>query len=151
MVTPLNGLSARIILCDFAQATPDGKLTLVGAGWSFINPGPGLFGVGIMVELDQSETGKKHTWELVLRDADGRPVNDPKGNPVRVAGGFLPQHPPADFPAGMPVKAGIAWNFAGLPLPPASRFQLVLVIDNSLTVVEDFSTRPAQTPQLKAS
>ena len=61
MATP-GVLSARIILCDFAQASPDGKLTLVGAGWSFTNPGPSVLGVGVLVELDHDEMSKSHTW-----------------------------------------------------------------------------------------
>ena len=85
MTTPLNGLTARIILCDFAQVAEQ-KLTMVGAGWSFINPGPVMFGVGIYLELDPSEMSKAHSFELVLRDADGRPVNDPSGTPVKMTG-----------------------------------------------------------------
>jgi hypothetical protein len=49
----------------------------------------------------------------------------------------------------MPVKASLAFNFSGLQLQPGSRFQLVLTVDNSIVVIDDFCTRPAQ--QLKAS
>ncbi len=150
MTTPFNGLSARIILCDFAQVSPDGKLTLVGAGWSFINPGPTSFGVGIMLELDPNVVMNPHRFELTLRDADGRPLNDPAGNPIKITGLAPPQPAPPGHPAGMAVKRQHGFNFAGLVLPAAGRFQVVLTVDDSLIVVEDFGTRPAQ-PQLKAS
>jgi hypothetical protein len=150
MTTPFNGLTARIILCDFAQASPDGKLTLVGAGWSFINPGPAMFGVGIMVEFDPSVVTTPHRFELTVRDADGHPVSDPAGHPVRMNGLIPPQAAPVGHPAGMAVKAAFAFNFAGLPLSADGRFQIVLTVDDSIIVVEDFGTRPAQ-PQLKAS
>jgi hypothetical protein len=148
VTTPINGLSAQINICDYAQVA-DNKLTTVGAGWSFTGPGPVTFGIGILLELEQGELAKPHSFELVLRDADGRPVTDPMGNAVRVNGGLHPQTAPADYPIGMPVKAALAFNFAGLPLQPGSRFQLVLTVDNSIVVLEDFCTRPAQ--QLKAS
>ena len=148
MATP-GRVSARIILCDFAQASPDGKLTLVGAGWSFTNPGPSVLGVGVLVELDHDEMSKSHTWELVLRDADGRPVNGPGGQSVRLEGRLTPAPQPG-HPLGMPFKAGLALNLFGIALPPDGRFQLVLTIDKSFVVIEDLATRPA-TPHLKAS
>jgi len=150
MINPMAGISARIILCDYAQASPDGKLHMIGAHWSFINPGAASFGIGITLEVDQSEMVKPHSFELVLRDADGHLVNDPMGNPVRINGTAPPQTHPPDHPAGMPVKAALAFNLAGLPLQPSSRYQLVFTVDNASMVVEDFSTRAAP-PQLKAS
>ncbi len=92
---------------------------------------------------------KSHTWELVLRDADGRPVNGPGGQSVRLEGRLTPAPQPG-HPLGMPFKAGLASNLFGIALPPDGRFQLVLTIDKSFVVIEDLATRPA-TPHLKAS
>lgn len=148
-MSTLNGLTARIILCDYAQVS-EMKLTMVGAGWSFTNPGPARFGVGIYLELDPRELSKAHSFELMLRDADGRPVNDPNGNPVRLTGMAAPHATPADHPIGMPMKVVQALNVVGLPLQPSTRYQVVLTVDNSMVVVEDFCTRAAL-QQLKAS
>ena len=75
---------------------------------------------------------------------------DPAGNPVKVNGLIPPQAAPVGHPAGVAVKTAFGFNFAGLPLPAEGRFQVVLTVDDSIIVVEDFGTRPAQ-PQLKAS
>jgi hypothetical protein len=139
--TPINGLSARLVLCDLAQVS-DGNLTLVGTGWSFINPGIVNFGVGVFLELDPGEMPKPHRFELVLRDADGQPV--------RLDGAAPPQSAPADHPVGMPVKAGLAFNFVGIQLQPSCRYQLAFTVDSTIVVVEDFSTTPVQ-QQLKVS
>lgn len=137
------GINARLIIGDFVQVA-DGKLTIVGGGWSFISPGPVMFGVGVLIEMVAAEVARPHTIELEVRDADGRPLLDPNGQPVRAGAMFTPQSLAPDHPGGMPVKTPLAFNFSGLPLPPASRFQVVLTVDHQIVVTEDFMTRPDQ-------
>lgn len=132
--------NATLLLCDNAQVY-DNKLTTVGSGWLITNPGPAVFGVGVSVELDTDDVDHPHTAQIMLRDADGRPVTDPNGNPVRIDINTVAVQVPADHPAGLPIVWNAAFNFAGLPLAPSARYQLVLTIDNAQMWVREFATR----------
>jgi hypothetical protein len=134
--------TATIILCDHAQVY-DRKLTVLGAGWTLTGPGPSTFGIGVIVELEPQDIRKEHKFNLVLRDADGRAVSDPGGNPINITGVLPPVTLQPGAPEDMNVTAPLALNFGGLALAPDSRFQWVLTLDNAHVWVSDFGTRPS--------
>ena len=64
------------LLADFAQVA-DGKLTVVGGGWSLTGPEPTPFGIAILVHVPWDQANRRHTLRLELVDADGQPVMFP--------------------------------------------------------------------------
>ena len=92
-----------MLLCDAAQVA-DGKLYVLGGGWSMTGPDPVPSAIALKIDVDWHEAELAHHWELFLEDADGRPVlvETPEGTqPVEVRGSSrLPTRP--GFPKGRP-------------------------------------------------
>lgn len=119
-----------MILADSAQVA-DGKLYILGGGWSITGPEPSPSAIAIKISVDTPELGVNHHWELFLEDADGRLVqfDTPEGvQTIEVRGDFLAVAPP-DLPEGTPVDVPIAVNFGPIPLPFSSRFTWRMVVD----------------------
>jgi hypothetical protein len=133
-----------MMLADSAQLA-DGKLYILGGGWSITGPDPTPSAVAIKINIDRHEVDRVHHWELVLEDADGAPVligDDMQ--PIEIRGEFS-VGAPNGVPDGTPVDFPIALGLPPLPLPPGARYQWRLFIDGETlpggTVA--FSTRPA--------
>ena len=62
-----------MLLADFAQVS-DGKLTVVGGGWSLTGPEPVPFGIAILIRVPWDQANQRHLMRLELLDADGQPV-----------------------------------------------------------------------------
>ena len=62
-----------LLLCDAAQVA-DGKLYILGGGWSLIGPDPTPSAVAMKVDVDWTEVDRLHHWELFLVDEDGQPI-----------------------------------------------------------------------------
>lgn len=134
-----------MMLADSAQLA-DGKLYILGGGWSITGPDPTPSAVAIKLNIDRHEVDRVHHWELVLEDADGRPVLiGTDMQPVEIRGEFS-VGAPKGVPEGTPVDFPIALGLPALPLLPGSRYQWRLFIDGETlpggTVA--FSTRPAR-------
>lgn len=123
-------MKVTMLLADAAQVA-DGKLYILGGGWSVTGPAPTPSAVVMKLEIDPVGAGRQHYWELFLEDADGRPVSfdSPEGlQTVEVRGEFQVGEP-VGAPAGTPVDLPIAINFGPLPLEPSSRFVWRFVVD----------------------
>jgi hypothetical protein len=137
-----------MMLCDAAQVA-DGKLYVLGGGWSLIGPDPMPSAIAMKIDVDWTEIDRPHHWELYLTDADGQPVvaETPDGpQAIEVRGDFEVTRPVA-VPAGSPVDVALALNFGPLPLAPEERYNWRLTIDGESQDdwVLAFSTRPART------
>lgn len=135
-----------MLLCDAVQVA-EGKLYVLGGGWSMTGPDPTPSAVAIKVEVDVTETDVTHHWELWLEDADGRPVMVPTPDgdrPVEVRGDFQVGRPSSDVPEGSPVDLPLAVNFGPIPLPPGGRYIWRMSIDGNTEADWRlaFSTRP---------
>ena len=77
---PITSLPVKVtmLLCDAAQVS-DGKLYILGGGWSMTGPDPVPSAVALKIDVDWHEAETSHHWELFLEDADGRPVHDGDG------------------------------------------------------------------------
>ncbi|HET9088742.1 MAG TPA: hypothetical protein VFN54_00400 [Acidimicrobiales bacterium] len=140
-----------MLLADAAQVA-DGKLYILGGGWSITGPEPVPSAVAIKVGVDWHEFNTAHHWELFLDDADGQLVRfeTPEGvQTIEVRGDFSAGEP-AGVPAGTPVDVPIAVNFGPIPLAPGARFTWRFVIDGESLPGADasFTTRPL--PELEA-
>ena len=123
-------MDVTMILADSAQVA-DGKLYILGGGWSITGPEPMPSAVAIKVSVDWHEFNTGHHWELFLEDADGQPVTfeTPEGTQsIEVRGDFSASSP-VGVPVGTPVDVPIAVNFGPIPLAAESRFAWRLVID----------------------
>ncbi len=136
------------MLADSAQIA-DGKLYILGGGWSVIGPDPSPSAIVLKLNVDRHEVGRVHHWELVLEDADGRAVTlGDDFQPVEIRGEFSVGEPDGVID-GAPVDFPITLGIPPLDLAPSSRFQWRLFIDGETlpggTVA--FSTR-APRPEL---
>lgn len=138
-------MNVTMLLADSAQVA-DGKLYILGGGWSVTGPEPVPSAVAIKVAVDWHEFNSPHHWELILEDADGKLVQfeTPEGTQTIEVRGDFSTTTPDDVPQGTPVDVPIAVNFGPIPLAPASRFTWRLVIDGeSLPGASvSFTTRP---------
>jgi hypothetical protein len=127
-------VKATLILADYAVVS-DGKLTIVGGGWSQTGPEPGSFGIGLLIQVPWDQANARHTFSVELLDADGSPVafdtedEEEEGEqPVAFGGEFEVGRPPGLKP-GTPLDFPVAVNSSPLPLDPG-RYEWRLNIDD---------------------
>ncbi|MGH9063819.1 MAG: DUF6941 family protein [Acidimicrobiales bacterium] len=140
-------MKVTMLLCDSAQVA-DGKLFVLGGGWSVIGPAPTPSAIALKVEVGWNEAEATHHWELFLQDADGGDVTveTPEGDrPVEVRGDFQVGRPP-ELPEGSPIDVTLAVNLGPIPLAPGSRYTWRLTIDGESqdAWTLGFSTRTAE-------
>jgi hypothetical protein len=134
-----------MLLCDAAQVA-DGKLFVLGGGWSLTGPDPMPSGIALKIDVGWHEADQVHHWELYLEDADGRPVmvDTPEGtHPVEVRGEFNVVRP-STVPIGTPIDVALAVNLGPLPLEPGNRYTWRLSIggESEADWALGFTTRP---------
>lgn len=120
-----------MMLADHAQ-TVNGKLYILGGGWSVTGPDPVPSSVAIRIEVPWNEANRKHNLKVELLDADFKPLKIPSPTgvaPVIVTGDFEVGRPPGLI-AGTPIDFPFAFNVGPLPLPPGQRFVWKLSIDD---------------------
>jgi len=138
-----------MMLCDAAQVA-DGKLYILGGGWSVTGPDPAPSAIAIKLEVDWHEATRAHHWELFLVDADGREIgfDTPDGTrqTIEIRGDFEVGRP-AGVPPGTPVDLPLAINLGPLPLPPGARYMWRFTVDGESepSWVLGFTTRPVVT------
>jgi hypothetical protein len=145
-------MKVTMLLADYVQVS-DGKLTVVGGGWSLTGPEPTPFGIAILVHVPWDQANRRHTLRLELVDADGIPVtipgDDGDGEPVVFLNDVeFEVGRPAGIKPGTPLEVPLAVNSGPLPLEPGSRYEWRLSINGEGD--EDwrlaFSVRPEEVP-----
>ncbi|HEY1825182.1 MAG TPA: hypothetical protein VGG21_04385 [Acidimicrobiales bacterium] len=140
-------MNVTMLLADSAQVA-DGKLYILGGGWSVVGPDPMPMAVALKVSVDSHEFNVAHHWELFLEDADGKQVSfeTPEGPHFIEVRGDFSTAPPADLPPGTPVEVPIAVNFGPIPLLGNARYTWRAVIDGETLpgALVSFTTRPAR-------
>jgi hypothetical protein len=134
-----------MLLCDAAQVA-DGKLYVLGGGWSMTGPDPVPSAIALKIDVGWHEADLTHHVELFLEDADARPVmveTNEGTQPVEVRGEFTVSHPTA-IPEGSPIDVALAVNMGPIPLTPGTRYVWRLMIDGEALpgASLSFSTRP---------
>ena len=119
-----------MILADYAVVS-DGKLTIVGGGWSQTGPEPSAFGIGLLIQVPWDQANTRHVFAVELVDSDGAEVvlqtEDEDEQPVAFGGEFEVGRPPGLKP-GTPLDFPVAVNSTPLPLE-AGRYEWRLTID----------------------
>ena len=123
-------MKATMLLADYAVVS-DGKLTIVGGGWSQTGPEPSAFGIGLLIQVHWDQANTPHSFSVELLDADGGDVSfdadDGDDQPVAFGGEFEVGRPPGLKP-GTPLDFPVAVNSTPLPLEPG-RYEWRLTID----------------------
>jgi hypothetical protein len=136
-------MKATLLLADAAQAA-DGKLYVLGGGWSVTGPGPAPMAIALKLDVPWDQTNARHRWRLELIDGDGTQVQVQEGQPVEIEQEFEMGRPPGIKP-GTPLDFVVAINIPALPLEPGGQYAWQLTIDGESR--DDwrlaFSTRPA--------
>ncbi len=138
-------MKLTILVADYAVATPDGKLTVVGGGWAFVGPQVGPTALAMLVEVPWGDTNREHVLTVELRDEDGNmPLIGPEAQPVRFEAKLEVGRPPG-HPPGAPFNVPIALNFPSIPLLPGTRYKWVASIDGETDPNWEagFNVRPA--------
>lgn len=127
----LARVRVTLLLADAAQAS-EGKLYILGGGWSITGPAPTPSAIAIKIDVPWDQTNRRHEWQLRLHDADGEPVRLPGQTPdaegVAIAGEFEVGRPPG-LPVGSSIDFPLALPVPPLPLPTGQRFEWRLSID----------------------
>jgi hypothetical protein len=130
-------MKVTLLLADAAQAA-DGKLYILGGGWSITGPQPSPSALAIKIEVPWSETNRPHRWEARLENEDGGIVTvQAAEGPTRMTidGEFEVGRPPG-MVEGTPIDLPLAVNIGPIPLEPG-RYVWRLAIDGETT--EDWS------------
>ena len=123
-------MRVTMMLADYVQVA-DGKLTIVGGGWSVTGPMPVPFGVALLFQVPWDRANMKHRFRLELVDADGDPVameTDDGAQPLVIEGEFEAGRPPGLRP-GTPLDVPIGINVPGAPIPPGGRYEWRLSVN----------------------
>jgi hypothetical protein len=149
----VSGVRVTMMLCDSAQVA-DGKLYILGGGWSVTGPGSMPSAVALKIDVDWTAAGSPHHWELFLVDEDGHSVlvETPEGERPMEVGGDIMVERPANLREGSPIDVALAVNFGPLPLEGGKRFTWRLTIDGESHPdwVLSFSTRSARPAEEEA-
>jgi hypothetical protein len=141
-------VKVTMILADVARVS-EGKLDVLGGGWSVTGPDPSPSAIGLIIEVPWAQTGVTHPFELVLMTDAGAPVPGPNGDPLARFAGELETARPPGVLLGGPFVIPLALNIPPLPLDPGSRYRWTLTVDGNPNVDWElsFSTRPAHSRQ----
>jgi hypothetical protein len=123
-------VKVTMLLADYAQVA-DGKLTIVGGGWSVTGPMPVPFAIAILFEVPWDRANMKHRFRLDLVDSDGHVVFVPTEEgeePLVIEGEFEAGRPPGLKP-GTPLDVPIAINLPGPPIQPGGRYEWRLTVN----------------------
>lgn len=122
-------MKVTLLLCDYAQVA-NGKLTAVGAGWTFTGT-VSTHAVGIIVDVPWDLANVRMAWLLELRDADGRAVvqDGPDGAVPVAARGEIEVGRPAGTTPGTPIPVCVAIPVHGVVLAPESRYAWEFSVD----------------------
>lgn len=137
-----------MLLSDFAQVV-QGKLYIMGGGWSVTGPQPSLSAIAVKIEVPWTQTNRRHEFKVELIDADGHPVilTPPAGEGPVVLMGHFEVGRPLGMSPGTPLDVPLALTIPPMPLA-SGRYVWRLTIDGTSQDVWEvaFSVREAQTP-----
>src|SRR5262249_5910754 len=141
-------MKVTMLLADAAQAV-EGKLYILGGGWSIIGPDPTPVALAIKIEVPWTQANTRHELRLALYDEDEQPVRiqTPNGEqPVEIISQFEVGRPPGLQP-GTPLDVPLAITLSSFPLPAGKRYIWRCFIDGQPVEEVSFSTRANPTVQ----
>lgn len=147
-------MKVTMLLADYAKVS-DGKLDILGGGWSVTNATTPPSAIVIYIQVPWDRANIKHRMKLDLLDADGNIAtveSDEGEKPVAQIEGEFEVGRPSGMKAGTPIDAPTVIPVPPLQLQPGQRYEWRLTVDGQGD--EDwtlpFSTRPASPQSLAA-
>lgn len=136
-------MKVTMLLADAAQAV-NGKLYILGGGWSILAAQPVPTAIAMKVDVPWDQANRPHTLLLTLIDADGQPIMI-EDRPVEIRADFETGRPAGLIP-GTDLDVTLAINIGPLPLAPGRRYVWRCAIDGEVREewLLPFSTRAAQ-------
>jgi uncharacterized protein DUF6941 len=122
-------VEVQIILCDAAVADPNGKLHMLGAGWSLTASPTSPHAVALLIKVPWDRTNQKLPLTLELLDADGNSVLLQDG-PIEVRA-EIEVGRPVGVPVGIMLDSAFTVGLGPLPLP-VGRYQWRADLDGQL-------------------
>lgn len=143
-------MKVTMLLADAVQVA-EGKLYILGGGWSIGGPDPIRMALAVKIDVPWDMGNTRHHFRLDLLDEDGSPVIIPtaeKAGPVSISGYFEVAQP-TGLKVGTPLDAAMAYNIGPLPLTPDRRYVWRCWIDEETEEGWQvaFSTRPVPKPE----
>jgi hypothetical protein len=130
MASPIG---AQLILCDAAQADPNGKIHMLGAGWSRTSSPTAPSAVAVLIKVPWDRANQEIALHLHLLSTEGKPVTveTPSGRQELSAEGNIEVGQPAGMEPGSDIDAAFVLNVPALPLTPG-RYQWRLDIEDNV-------------------
>jgi hypothetical protein len=125
-------VEAHVLLADFAQSDPTGKVSALGLGWSVTSVPTPHHSVVVLLHIGSHEIDQNHQLTLRLLTADGQDaveVPTPSGSQPLQIDLELEVGSPAGLPPGSTIDHGVAIDVGpGLPLQAGRRYEWRLQI-----------------------
>jgi hypothetical protein len=124
-------MKVTMLLADAAQAV-EGKLYILGGGWSITGPEPTPSAIAAYIQVPWDRTNVEHAFRFELVDSDGNTVEletEPGvEEPIVIEGSFEVGRPPGVKP-GTSIDMPLAITVGPLPLTPGGRYEWRLSIN----------------------
>jgi len=117
----MHDIEPRILIITAdAASVSDGKINLLGGGWTRINAGPSNFTLVVRLDIPWLMTNQQLPWSLALVDQDGRPYIPDGGDvPVELSGELHLERPTGET-QGETSNVPMVFPFVGFPLRPGT-------------------------------
>lgn len=143
-------MRATIVLADFAETDPAGKVHILGAGWSLTGPLPGPQAVVGFIQVPPERGTEPISFILRLSDRSGNVVEVPGlvgMQPMEISG-QIQVIQPEEWDGTSDLNAAFAVNVM-LPLPQGLSYAWTLEVDGKDLASASFYVRsnpPGSTP-----
>jgi hypothetical protein len=137
-------MRAAIILADFAETDPGGKVHVLGAGWSVIGPSVGPQAVVGFIQVPAGQSGAPISFTLRLADRTGEIVEvpGPVGMQRMEISGQAEIREPEGWDGLTDLSAAFAVNLM-VPLPQGQPYTWSLEVDGKDLASTTFYVRTA--------
>ena len=125
-------MRVSLLLADYAVVS-EGKLHVMGAGWTNIGPNGAPTALALLIEVPWDRTNEPMEMRLELIDDDGRPliVSTQNGEePLQIRHRFEAGRPPG-VRRGDAIRLPFAFNFPPIPMQPGRGYTWRLWIDDT--------------------
>jgi hypothetical protein len=136
-------MRAYIVLCDFAEQDPTGKIHILGAGWSQTGPAPSPHGVVVFFKMPSNRKHPTIPVQLRMMNDRGSVVEIPGPAGIQrldIAGQIELQGPNVDPEDSFEMEVAFTVNLNAMLLP-AGRYTWVAEVDGKEVATTDFIFR----------
>jgi len=128
----MTAFEPKILLITADAATiSEGKINMLGAGWTRISAGLANFCVVVRLEIPWSMTNSELDWSLDLVDEDGRIYEPTEASGGMRLEGQVQVGRPDNLTSGSSLEAPLVIPFVQLPLRPGA-FEWRFKVANSV-------------------